>query len=91
MGENKTYKTGKLTFLLTPTSTIVTTPLGQSFYLAPKNSYYRRRIYAIRKVIEVNEIRNLEELAEWCAGINGVGVEWLSINNKFDNSENVLV
>lgn len=80
--ETKIYPQKSITFLLTPQSIVVVTSLGQSFYLAPKNHFYKRRMFAIRKVIEVGEIRDLLELSEWCGG--GTAVEWLNTSRKYE-------
>lgn len=69
---NKIYHQGNLTFIVTPTKVLVKTHL-QMFYLEPKLKYWNRRLSLIRAMIELEEIRNLNELASFCA--NG-GITW---------------
>lgn len=73
MDETKIYQQGRLTFILTPTKITVKTPL-QSFYLAPKTHYYNRRLKLIENMIMLGEIRDLNELASFCANGNVIWV-----------------
>lgn len=70
----KIYYQGNLTFIITPSKIIIQTPL-QMFYLEPRTHYWKRRIDLIKAMIELQEIRNLNELSSFCAGGN---VEWVS-------------
>jgi hypothetical protein len=74
------YKQGRLTFILTPSRTIVKTALNQRFFLEPRMHYWQRRIRLINTMIQLGEIRNLNELAEWC----GRGVEWVPTDYTFE-------
>jgi hypothetical protein len=65
------YIVNNLTFILTPERVLVKTNL-QTFYLRPTTQKYKKRMAMIRLMIELNEIRNLEELASWC----GTGIHW---------------
>lgn len=89
-GETQTYKSNRLTFVLTPTQIVVTTSLGQSFYLKPKSQYWTKRMIVIREMIKLDEVRTLEELAQWCAS---GGIEWVTPNSRFDvaNPESMLI
>lgn len=69
----KTYKQGGLTFTLAPKRVIVQTPM-QTFYLVPRASYWHRKIHLVRAMIQLGEIRDLNELAAFC----GDCVEWRS-------------
>ncbi len=71
MGETKTYYQKNITFILEPQKIIVRTNL-QSFYLEPVAHYWNRRINLIRRMVEIGEVRSLNELAEW----GGPGVMW---------------
>ncbi len=79
-GCNKIYKQGHLTFILTPSKTLVQTPL-QAFYLEPRTHYWKRRILLIRTMVELEEIRNLNELASFCASGQ---VMWVATGNKIE-------
>lgn len=76
VGIPKVFQQDRLTFIITPNKTLVKTPL-QMFFLEPKTHYYNRRLALIRTLIELQEIRSLEELAGFCAGGN---VMWTSTN-----------
>lgn len=80
------YTAGKLIFILTPDKVVVRTGIGQQFYLQPKQHYWSRRLKLIRVMIELGEVRDLNELSGWCAGGN---IMWLSTNSKYklDNLE----
>lgn len=69
--ETKTYDQGKLVFHLTPRYIIVCTSL-QTFFLLPRQSYWYKRLNLVRAMIEVGEIRDLNDLAYFC----GDGIEW---------------
>lgn len=60
----KVYKVGKLTFVLLPKLVLIKTPL-QAFYLMSLNRQGTKRLKVIRIMIELGEIRNLNELAGW--------------------------
>lgn len=74
---------GGLTFILTPNRITVRTSLPQTFFLEPKAHYWKRRLNMIRIMIELGEIRNLNELAGWC----GHGIEWVSTSNKYGETK----
>lgn len=63
------FKQNKLTFVLTPSKVIVRTNL-QDFYLDPRNKHWNRRLQLIRSMIMLREIRDLNELASFCASGN---------------------
>lgn len=69
VAETKIYEQGRLTFIISPTRITVKTPL-QSFYLVPKTHYYSRRLKLIESMIMLGEIRDLNELASFCANGN---------------------
>lgn len=81
MGEIKIYHQGSLTFTITTERIIVKTLLGQQFYLQPKVHYWNRRLKLIRTMIELDEIRDLNELASWCASGN---IEWVPTSKEYD-------
>jgi len=61
----KIYRQGKLLFALMPENILVKTTLNQSFFLMPRNHYSNARLNTIRRVIELGEIKDLNELASW--------------------------
>lgn len=75
-GNSRIFEQGNLTFILTPTKITVQTPL-QMFYLEPRTHYWKRRMNLIRAMIELQEIRDLNELASFCGHGN---VEWIATN-----------
>lgn len=79
--DTKIYQNSKLTFILTPTQTMVRTSL-QTFYLVPAECYWVRRLKLIRRMIEVNEIRDLNELAGYCGG----HIRWTGTGVGYDIS-----
>lgn len=72
------YTQNYLTFIITPERIVVKTPL-QSFRLLPKTHYFNRRMKTIALMISLNEIRNLDELAAWCASGN---IEWVPTSHS---------
>jgi hypothetical protein len=82
------YKTEKLTFILDGEKVIIRTTLNQAFYLSPKAHYWRRRLKLIQTMIELNEVRNLEELASWCAAGQ---IEWVSTTRKYELANESMV
>lgn len=82
-GLPKVYRQEKLTFIVTPSKTIVQTHLSQNFLLEPKFHYWRKRLRLINNMIQLGEIRDLNELSEWC----GNGVQWTSLNYKIETGE----
>lgn len=74
---NKVYRQGKLIFIITPKKTMVQTHLHQMFILEPKMHYWRRRLRLINTMIQLGEIRDLNELSEWC----GHGIQWTSTDS----------
>lgn len=82
MGETKIYRQKNLTFIVSPQRITVRTSLGQMFYLDPIAHYWRRKERTIALMIEIGEVRSLNELASWC----GVGVAWVSTNHKYNTS-----
>ncbi len=87
-GQPKIYKQSNLTFIVTPQRITVRTSLPQTFFLEPKAHYWKRRIKLIAVMIELNEIRNLNELAEWTRP----GVDWVStrVNYPLENEKEVV-
>lgn len=80
------YKQGRLTFILSPQRIIVQTSLPQTFFLEPTEHYWTRRIKLINAMIQLGEIRDLNELATWC----GRGVTWVPIDNyHIEKTENL--
>lgn len=77
VGQSTEYKQGDLTFTLFPTKTVVATPL-QRFYLYPRATYYNRRHNLIRVMVQLGEIRDLNELSAWCHP----GIEWRATSLK---------
>lgn len=73
------YRQKKLTFILLPDRILVKTPL-QIFTLEPKTRYWKRRVANIRAMIMLGEIRNLDELSNFCAHGN---VEWITTSYKY--------
>lgn len=69
--EVRTYRQGYLTFTLSPQRTIIRTSL-QTFFLLPRESYWYRKLLFVRTMIELGEIRDLNDLAAFC----GTGIEW---------------
>jgi hypothetical protein len=81
MGEQiETYHQGRLTFILTPDKIAIRTSLNQTFFLNPKAHYWKRRIATIRIMVQLGEIRDLNELAVWC----GHGIEWVDTRQVFE-------
>lgn len=81
MGEEpRVYYQPKLTFIILSDKIIIRTHLGQQFYLAPRTHQWSRRLKVIRVMVELNEIRTLDELANW----TNPGIEWLSTSRHFD-------
>lgn len=72
----KTYKQNNLTFIVTPEKIYVKTSL-QTFSLEPKAHQWKKSMHLIRIMIELEQIRNLEELATWTKP----GLEWKIIRN----------
>lgn len=62
--DTKVYRVGRLTFVLMPKLVLIKTPL-QAFYLMSLNRQGTKRLKVIRIMIELGEIRNLNELAGW--------------------------
>lgn len=80
MDEIKIYKQGNLTFIITPQRIVIRTNLGQQFYLQPKVHFWNRRLKLIQAMIELDEIRDLNELASWCASGN---IEWATTDRNY--------
>lgn len=73
------YKTEKLTFLVYRNiNKIVVMHNDQAFYLEPSRHYWNRRLKLIMRLIEVNEIRDLNELAGW----TNAGINWISTSKR---------
>lgn len=49
---------------------------SQAFYLEPSRHYWNRRLKMIMRLIEINEIRDLNELASF----TNPGINWVSTN-----------
>ena len=79
VGIPKIYKQNRLTFIITPNKTLVKTPL-QMFFLEPKTHYFNRRLNLIRTMIELGEVRDLNELSSFCAGNS---VMWISTEPSY--------
>lgn len=77
--ESKVYKNKKLMFILTPTQILVKTS-AQMFFLCPESHYWTRKLEMIRHLIEINEIRDLNELA----GLTRPNIIWTSTCVKYD-------
>lgn len=79
-GEQPTiFQTDKLQFLVYPENRkVVVIHHSQAFYLEPSRHYWNRRLKLIMKLIEVNEIRDLNELAGW----TNPGINWVSTNKR---------
>lgn len=79
----KIYRQKNLTFIVSPQRITVRTSLPQTFYLEPVAHYWRRRERLIGMMIELGEIRTLEELATWTRP----GVNWVStrVNYPLEN------
>lgn len=56
----------------------VRTVLGQSFLLEPSFHYYNRRMAKVRRMIELQEIKSLEELASHTNGV----IDWIPCRAK---------
>lgn len=81
MGQDyKVYYQEKLTFIIFPDKILIRTHLGQQFYLSPKTHQWSRKLRVIRLMVELNEIRTLEELASW----TNPGIEWMSTTRHLD-------
>lgn len=74
------YSQGSLTFIITPDKIIIVTSIGQQFYLNPKAHYWTRRIKLIKTMIQLGEIRDLNELSTWCASGQ---IEWVPTSHKY--------
>jgi hypothetical protein len=69
MIEGLEFPVNNLTFILTPDKIYIRTKY-QCFYLEARTHYWERRLMLIRTLVQLNEIRNLEELSGYCAGGN---------------------
>lgn len=84
MGEqSKVYRQGQLIFIVNSEKTMVKTSLHQMFILQPKMHYWRRRLRLINTMIQLGEIRDLNELSEWC----GDGVAWIATDYTIETAE----
>lgn len=87
-GQPQIYTQDKLTFIIIGDKIIIRTKIGQQFYLLPKQHYWLRRIRLIRAMIELNEVRDLNELSSWC----GNGIDWVTTSQEYCKlSDDVLV
>lgn len=75
----KVYKQPPLTFYVLPNKVLVQTH-HQLFYLEPSTHRWKRRITLIQNMLELGEIRNLQELADFCA--NGC-IYWTTTNPSY--------
>lgn len=74
-----TFTTEKLTFLVyEKNNKVVVCTASQAFYLEPSRHYYNRRLKMIMRLIEINEIRDLNELASF----TNAGINWVSTNKR---------
>lgn len=80
MLDTKVYKQKNISFIITADRIVVRTPLNQAFYLQPRQHYWTRRLKLIRMMVELDEIRDLNELASW----SGRGIEWVSTSRKYE-------
>lgn len=78
-GEPQIYTQDRLTFIVFPSKVIVATGL-QQFYLSPKAHYFNRRLNLIKAMIALQEIRDLNELATFCAP----GIDWVHTSTHYD-------
>lgn len=80
--DSSVYKiSDTLSFILTPTQTMIRTKL-QTAYLMPTEHYWNRRLRLIRVMIKLNEIRSLDELASWTRP----NIMWTSCSVSYDTS-----
>lgn len=73
----KIYEHNHLTFYVYSKKIVVFTG-HQAFYLEPSRHYWNRRIQLIMKMIEIDEIRSLNELASW----TNPGINWVSTDKR---------
>lgn len=78
----KVFRCNSLIFVLLPTIVIVKTNL-QTFYLRPLDRRAEKRLKVIRIMMELGEIRNLNELAGWTRP----SIIWTSILTPYDISK----
>lgn len=78
LGEHpQIYQQNNLTFLVYSKKIVVITS-QQAFYLEPSRHYWNRRIQLIMRMIEIDEIRSLNELASW----TNPGINWVTTDKK---------
>lgn len=73
MIQGDSYRVNNLTFILTPEKIYIQTK-HQCFYLEARTHYWERRLLLIRTLVQLNEIRSLEELSAYCAGGNVIWI-----------------
>ena len=76
----KTYGEGGLRFTITPSRIYVQTSF-QTFFLLPRASYWHRRVSLVRAMIELGEVKDLNDLASFC----GNYVEWRATTVSLDD------
>lgn len=85
--ETKIYRQNKLTFIITEDRIYVKTAL-QEFFLEPRTHYWNRRTKLIKTMIELGEIRTLNELSSFCGSGN---ILWTINTKKIFPNEKVVI
>lgn len=67
------YRHKNLIFIITPTKIAVQTPL-QFFFLKAKEPYYGKRLKTVKMLIELGEIKTLNDLAQYTNG----KIDWVN-------------
>lgn len=75
VGQINTYNHNNLTFIITPTKTIIKTPL-QTFFLKSRNNFIQSRI--IREEVENKNIRTLNDLCGYFYNTEGEQVIFMT-------------
>jgi hypothetical protein len=73
-------KTEKLTFILDNDLVIVKTSQYQSFILEATEYHWKRRLLFIRRMIQDDGIKDIEELAMWC----GSAIRLVPTGRRYD-------
>lgn len=79
VGDIKVFQQGRITYIILPHKVVVKTP-HQAFFLDTTANYWWRRLQTIKLMIELGEIRTLNELAEWCTP----GIRWVNTQEHFE-------
>jgi len=84
--QTQVFKCNNLTFILYDKEIIIKTPL-QAFYLCSNDywtsSFTRNRMQLIRMMLQIGEIKDLNELA----GYTRPGIDWASTCILYDTSK----